>query len=96
MDDKITQTTSAPCTIGATYDVLCKTESVGEARRCKLCLSVSSLKHILSECKNSLTWGCYTWRHNQVLKSFVRLFENKLIEVNSLPVNDSDSRIYFV
>ena len=59
-------------------------------------MGVGPLKYILSGCKTSLTQGCYTWRHNQVFKSFVCLFENKQVEVNSLPVNDRDSRMSFV
>ena len=71
-------------------------EWVGEDKRCKMCMGVGSLQHILSGCKTSLTQGRYTWRHNQVLKSLGCLFENKQVEVNSLLVNDTDSRISFV
>ena len=38
---------------------------------------------------------CPDVEHNRVLKSFECLFENKRVEVNSLPVNDRDSRISF-
>ena len=58
-------------------------------------LSLGSLKHILSGCKTSLTQG-YMWRRNQVLKSLVWLFENKRTEVNSLLINDRDSRISYL
>ena len=38
----------------------------------------------------------YMWRHTKVLKPFACLFENKRVEVNSLLVNDRDSRFPFV
>ena len=61
---------------------------MGEDRSC---LGVGSFKHILSGCKTSLIQSRYTWRHNKVsftfhVKSFAYLFENKEVEVNSLPV----------
>ena len=69
--------------VGATDDVICRTSvsGVGEDGNCKLCLGVGSLKHILSGCKTSLTQGRYMQRHNQALKSFVCLFEDKRVVV---------------
>lgn len=55
-----------------------------------------SLKPILAGCETSLTQGRYTWRDNQVLKSLACLLQNKRVEVDSLPVNDGDSRMSFV
>ena len=57
--------------IRATYDVL-PTPTIlnqwfGEAPSCPLCQTSATLRHILTGCKASLSQGCYTWRHNQVL-----------------------------
>ena len=52
--------------------------------------------HILSGCKTSLNQGHYMWRHNQVLKIICMSLRINRFEVNSLPVNDRDSRISFV
>ena len=38
----------------------------GEDARCKLCVVVGSLKHILSGCKTRLTQGNYMWRHYHI------------------------------
>lgn len=35
-------------------------------------------------CKTSLTQGCYTWRHNQVLKSLASTLEDKRRYINAL------------
>ena len=61
-------------------------QRVGEDDRCKLRSGIATLKHILSGRKVSLTHGCHTWRHNEVLKCLAGLFENKQVEVHLLPV----------
>ncbi len=61
--------------IRATYDLLplpLKSEKkwYGEDPACSLCQVPASLRHILLGCTTSLTEGCYTWWHNQVLESW--------------------------
>ena len=59
--------------IKAVYDLLPSPTNlvrwgVAEDSRCGHCQERGSLEHVLSACKESLTMGMYTYRHNQVLK----------------------------
>ena len=41
--------------------------------RCSFCGNTQTLLHILSNCQVSLDQGRYTWRHNSVLASLIRI-----------------------
>ncbi|KAJ8397352.1 hypothetical protein AAFF_G00439010 [Aldrovandia affinis] len=75
--------------IRATYDVLPSPKNLhqwyGEDPTCALCPTPETLRHIMTGCKTSLTQGCYTWRHNQVLKNLASTLENKRSAINALP-----------
>ncbi|KAL6460755.1 hypothetical protein MHYP_G00307210 [Metynnis hypsauchen] len=79
----------------ATYDVLPSPKNLhqwyGKDPTCALCPTPASLKHILTGCKTSLTQGCYTWRHNQVLKNLAAALESKRNTTNSLPLRATKS-----
>ena len=59
-----------------------------ETASCVWVCVFGSFQHIPSGCKAILTRYLYWWRHNQVLKSYACLSENKQAGVNSLPVKD--------
>ena len=82
----------ASFTIRAAYDhpaFSCKPKPVvwrrGVYPTCPLCPSPAKLKHILVGCKTGLTQGCYTWRHNQVLKCLAAVLESRRTSMNALP-----------
>ena len=43
--------------------------------RCSFCGNIETLAHILSNCATALTQGRYTWRHNSVLTSIIKLVQ---------------------
>ena len=43
--------------------------------RCPFCGNIGTLAHILSNCPTALTQGRYTWRHNSVLTSIIKLVQ---------------------
>ena len=43
--------------------------------RCPFCGNFGTLAHILSNCTTALTQGRYTWRHNSVLNSVIKLMQ---------------------
>lgn len=61
----------------------------GEDPASYLCTKPASLRHILTGCRNSLTQGRDTYRHNQVLKSLASTMERKLSSINALPVSSA-------
>ncbi|KAK0156516.1 Retrovirus-related Pol polyprotein from type-1 retrotransposable element R2 [Merluccius polli] len=79
----------ASFTIRAAYDVLPSPANLcqwyAKDPKCPLCPSPATLKHILVGCKTSLTQGCYTWWHNQVLKCLADVLESRRTTVNALP-----------
>ena len=48
--------------------------------RCPFCGNIGTLAHILSNCPTALTQGRYTWRHNSVLTSIIKLVQPFLKE----------------
>ena len=42
--------------------------------RCSFCGNIETLAHILSNCSTALSQGRFTWRHNSVLSSLIKLF----------------------
>ncbi len=60
-------------------------ELYGEDPACSLCQVPASLRHFLSGCTTSLTKGCYTWRHNQVLRELASILEQKRTTTNNHP-----------
>ena len=48
--------------------------------RCPFCGNIGTLAHILSNCPSALTQGRYTWRHNSVLTSIIKLVQPYLKE----------------
>lgn len=81
----------------ATYDVLPSPTNLhqwlGDDPACPLCNTPATLRHILTNCKISLSQGRYTWRHNQVLKSLAAALEKRRIAINSLPPRTSEARL---
>ena len=57
-----------------------------EENRCKLCLGIGTLSHILNGCPVALAQGRYTWRHNKVLEEIVKWIERRRKQVNQLPI----------
>ena len=41
--------------------------------RCDFCGNIQTLAHVLSNCSTALTQGRFTWRHNSVLSSIIKL-----------------------
>ncbi len=60
-------------------------ELYGEDPAFSLCQVPASLRHFLSGCTTSLTKGCYTWRHNQVLRELASILEQKQTTTNNHP-----------
>jgi len=64
-----------------TYNVLPSPQNlnlwVGEDPSCPLCLSPTTLRHILTGCKVALSQGRFTWRHKQVLQCLALALEGK-------------------
>ena len=48
--------------------------------RCPFCGNIGTLAHVLSNCSTALTQGRYTWRHNSVLTSIIKLVQPLLKE----------------
>ena len=75
--------------IRATYDVLPSPKNLnqwlGEDPSCALCQTPATLRHILTNCKTSLSQGRYTWRHNQVLQQLASTLEGRRTTNNALP-----------
>jgi len=67
--------------IRAIYDLLPSPQNLKvwyeEDPACSLCQVPASLRHILSGSTTSLTQGCYTWWHNQVLRELASIMEQK-------------------
>lgn len=77
-----------------TYDVLPSPTNLnlwlGEDPAFPLCSLLATLKHILLECKTSLTQGRYNWRHNQVLRYLAAELETKRVNTNAMPLKIQD------
>ena len=48
--------------------------------RCPFCGNIGTLAHVLSNCTTALSQGRYTWRHNSVLTSLIKLVQPLLKE----------------
>lgn len=46
--------------------------------RCAFCGNIETLAHVLSNCSTALTQGRFTWRHNSVLISVIKLIRPHL------------------
>ena len=46
--------------------------------RCNFCGNIETLAHVLSNCSTALTQGRFTWRHNSVLGSIIKLVQPHL------------------
>ena len=47
--------------------------------RCPFCGNIQTLAHILSNCSISLDQGRYTWRHDSVLSSIIKIVRPRLL-----------------
>ena len=66
--------------IRAVYDQLATAENLtkwklSQGRSCGMCGEPQTLKHVISSCREALGSGRYTWRHNEVLKEIVKVFD---------------------
>ena len=52
--------------------------------RCPFCGNTQTLLHVLSNCGVALYQGCYTWRHNSVLSTLIRIIRPVLIDGSRL------------
>ena len=43
--------------------------------KCTLCGRIQTLNHILSSCPKFLEQGCYTYRHNNIIKEIVETID---------------------
>ena len=47
--------------------------------RCPFCGNIQTLAHILSNCSISLDQGRYTWRHDSVLSSIIKIVRSRVL-----------------
>ena len=85
--------------IKAIYDILptpvnLQTWGLTKSNRCEDCGKTSNLKHILTGCECALR--SYTWRHNEVLKIFVRASKICCDTANKTTDIRENTIIYFV
>ena len=68
---------------------------VSENNKCR-CGKLGTLRHILSACPLGLKQR-YTWRHNQVLRVFLKYLEEKIREINEgkIPTTEVRKKIEF-
>ena len=85
--------------IKAVYDVLptpvnLQIWGLGTSNRCEECGKTGTLKHILTGCECALRK--YTWRHNEVLKIFVKATKIRCETANKATVISNNTKINFV